>query len=193
MVGSIEVDDHSSSRQRLPVSGVGAVSTAERAFWLDLSGHLGYTAAAVPWVEVKRSDSRAGKAVGTMCFSPCFVHMTREALVQRQLRQCRTCGAQAFHILDCCCNPDYGRIPASPLGGRLKAWLGAVQARMRAALLLRRQRADEPLSPGTLEAWEAQPLTHCHAEHTPAWWETSANMAGKTEEEVEPETSSAYR
>ena len=132
-----------------------------------------------------------------MCISPYFMHGTREALVQRQLLQCRTCGSQAFHVLDCCRDPDYARIPGSPLGGRLKAWLQGVQARMRAALVLTCQRVDEPLSPGTLDAWEARPLTHSKADDTPAWWETSstntADKADKTEEEVELETLSASR
>jgi hypothetical protein len=128
-----------------------------------------------------------------MCNSPYFMHVTREALVQRQLLQCRTCGSRAFHVLDCCRDPDYARIPGSPLGGRLKAWLGAVQARMRALLVLTRQRADEPLSPGTLDAWEARPLTLSNADDTPAWEDASTNRANKSEEEVELETSSAYR
>jgi hypothetical protein len=125
-----------------------------------------------------------------MCFSPCFMHVTREALVQRQLLQCRTCGSQAFHVLDCCRNPDYARIPLSSLGGRLKAWLEAVQAMMRAALALTRQRPDEPLSPAALDAWEARPLTQSNAEDTRALWETDAD---KIEEEIEHSTLSAYR
>jgi hypothetical protein len=94
-----------------------------------------------------------------MCFSPCVVHVTREALVQRQLLQCRTCGSQAFHILDCCRDPDYGRVPTPPLGERLKAWLGAVRTRMRASALPPRLRPAQPVSPAALDAWEARPLT----------------------------------
>lgn len=125
-----------------------------------------------------------------MCFSPCFMHVTREALVQRQLLQCRTCGSQAFHVLDCCRNPDYARVPTSPLGERLKAWLEAVQARMRAALFPPRQRPEEPVSPAVLDAWEARPLTLSNAEDTRVVRETGAN---KVVEEIEHETLSAYR
>jgi len=125
-----------------------------------------------------------------MCFSPCFMHVTREALVQRQLLQCRTCGSQAFHVLDCCRNPDYVRVPTSPLGERLKAWLEAVQARMRAALFQPRQRPGEPVSPAVLDAWEARPLTLSNAEDTRVLRETGAD---KVVEEIEHETLSAYR
>jgi hypothetical protein len=125
-----------------------------------------------------------------MCFSPCFMHVTREALVQRQLLQCRTCGSQAFHVLDCCRNPDYARVPTSPLGERLKTWLEAVQARMRAALFPPRQRPAEPVSPAVLDAWEARPLTLSNAEDTRVLRETGAD---KVVEEIEHETLSAYR
>ena len=105
------------------------------------------------WFEAKRGDQHTGKAVSPMCYSPYFMHATREALVQRQLLQCRTCGSQAFHVLDCCRNPDYARVPTSPLGERLKAWLEAVQARMRASLFLTAsasRRASVSGSPGCL-------------------------------------------
>jgi hypothetical protein len=125
-----------------------------------------------------------------MCFSPCFMHVTRAALVQRQLLQCRTCGSQAFQVLDCCRNPDYARVPTSPLGERLKAWLEAMQARMRASLFLTRQRPAEPVSPAALDAWEARSLTLSNAEDTRASRETGAD---KTVEEIEHETLSAYR
>lgn len=125
-----------------------------------------------------------------MCFSPCFMHVTREALVQRQLLQCRTCGSQAFHVLDCCRNPDYTRVPASPLVERLKAGLGATQAKMRAALFPPRQRPAEPVSPAVLDAWEARPLTLSNAEDTRVLRETGAD---KVVEEIEHETLSAYR
>jgi hypothetical protein len=125
-----------------------------------------------------------------MCFSPCFMHVTREALVQRQLLQCRTCGSQAFQVLACCRNPDYARVPTSPLGERLKAWLGATQAKMRATLFPPRQRPAELVSPATLDAWEARPLTLSDTEDTRASRETGAD---KAVEETEHETLSAYR
>jgi hypothetical protein len=165
-------------------------STAEWEFLLDLPWHLRYTTDAVPWVETKGSDLCIGKAVGTMCFSPCFMHVTREALVQRQLLQCRTCGSQAFHVLDCCRNPDYARVPTSPLGERLKAWLKVVQARMRGSLLLTRQRPTAPVSPAALDAWETRPLILSNAEDTSPLRETGADNAV---EDIEHETPSAYR
>ena len=125
-----------------------------------------------------------------MCYSAYFIQATRGTFVQRQLLQCRTCGSQAFHVLDCCRNPDYARVPTSPLGERLKAWLEAVQARMRASLFLTRQRPAEPVSPAVLDAWEARPLTLSNAEDTPALRETGAD---KVVEEIEHETLSAYR
>lgn len=112
-----------------------------------------------------------------MCLSPYFMHVTRESVVQRQLLQCRTCGSQAFHVLDCCRNPDYARVPTSPLGERLKVWLKAVQAGMRRALSLTRQRRAAPASTATLDAWEARPLTLRSAEDIRALSETGTDKA----------------
>jgi hypothetical protein len=125
-----------------------------------------------------------------MCYSSCFVHTTQRAFVQRQLLQCRTCGSQAFHVLDCCRNPDYARVPTSPLGEKLKGWLGAVQARLQASLFRPRQRPAEPTSPAALDAWEARPLILGNAESTPGLRET---CAAKAVEEVEHETVLAHR
>jgi len=125
-----------------------------------------------------------------MCYSAYFIQATRGTFVQRQLLQCRTCGSQAFHVLDCCRNPDYARVPTSPLGERLKAWLEAVQARMRASLFRTRQHPAEPASPAVLDAWEARPLTLSNAEDTRVLRETGAD---KVVEEIEHETLSAYR
>jgi hypothetical protein len=123
-----------------------------------------------------------------MCLSPYFMHVTREAVVQRQLLQCRTCGSQAFHVLDCCRNPDYTRVPTSPLGERLKVWLEAAQARMRRSLFLTRQRLAALASTATLDAWEARPLTLSNAEDIRALRETDTDEAV---EEVEHETLSS--
>ena len=125
-----------------------------------------------------------------MCYSAYFIQATRETFVQRQLLQCRTCGSQAFHVLDCCRNPDYTRVPTSPLGERLKAWLEAVQARMRASLFLTHQRPLKPASPAELDAWEVRPLTLRNTENARTLLETDAN---KVVEETERETLSVYR
>ena len=125
-----------------------------------------------------------------MCYSAYFIQTTRETFVQRQLLQCRTCGSQAFHILDCCRNPDYARVPTSPLGERLQTWLQAVQTRIRASLFLTRQRPAEPVSTADLDAWEVRPLTLRNTENVRALRETDAN---KVVEETEHETPSVYR
>jgi hypothetical protein len=165
-------------------------STVGWEFLLDLSWHLRYTALAVHWFETTGSDRRIGKAVSPMCLSPYFMHVTREAVVRRQLLQCRTCGSQAFHVLDCCRNPDYARVPTSPLGERLKVWLEAVQARMRRSLVLTRQRRSAPASTATLNAWEARPLILSNAKDRRALWETDTD---KAVEEVEHEALSAQQ
>jgi hypothetical protein len=125
-----------------------------------------------------------------MCYSAYFIQATRGTFVQRQLLQCRTCGSQAFHILDCCRNPNYARVPTSPLDEKLKAWLEAVQARMRALLFFKRQRPAEPMFPAVLDAWEARPLNLSHAEDRRVLRETDADKVG---EEIEHEILSAYR
>ena len=127
-----------------------------------------------------------GKAVSPMCYSPCFIPAIRGAFVERQLLQCRTCGSQAFHILDCCRNPDYVRVPTSPLGERLKAWLGIV----RAWLVRPQQRPAQPASPAALDAWEVRPLRLSSAEHIGAPREAGT---AKAVEEVEHEMASAHR
>jgi hypothetical protein len=125
-----------------------------------------------------------------MCFSPCFVHATQTAFVQRRLLQCRTCGSQAFHVLDCCRNPDYVRVPTSPLCERLKTWLGAVQAMVRVGLFRPRPRPEAPVSPEALDAWEARPLVINTAGDRRALRETTAD---KIAEETERETVSTHR
>jgi hypothetical protein len=152
--------------------------------------YLRYTAGTAHSVAAKGSPQHAGKAVHVMCYSAYFIPTTRETFVQRQLLQCRTCGSQAFHVLDCCRNPDYARVPTSPLGERLKTWLEAVQARIRASLFLTRQRPAEPVSPADLDAWEVRPLTLRNTENVRALRETRAN---KVAEETEHETLSVYR
>jgi hypothetical protein len=163
-------------------------STARAEFLLDLLWYLRYAMGTVNSIEARRSYQHAGKAVITMCYSAYFIQATRGTCVQRQLLQCRTCGSQAFHVLDCCRNPDYARVPTSLLGERLKAWLEAVQARMRAALFPPRQRPAEPVSPAVLDAWEARPLTLSNAEDTRVLRETGAD---KVVDEIEHETLSA--
>jgi hypothetical protein len=126
-----------------------------------------------------------------MCFSPCFVYATREALVQQRLLQCQTCGSQAFHVLDCCRHPDYVKVSTSSLGKWLKTWLGGVRSTVRAWSFQRRQRRDQPLSPPeTLDSWETRPLSISRFGDLYAPRETGPDKAA---EEVEHETVPAQR
>jgi hypothetical protein len=125
-----------------------------------------------------------------VCYSAYFIQTTRETFVQRQLLQCRTCGSQAFHVLDCCRNPDYARVRTSLLGERLRAWLEAVQARVRASLFPTRQRPVKPVSPADLDAWEVRPLSLRNTENACAVREADANRGA---EEAEHQTLSVYR
>ena len=93
-----------------------------------------------------------------MCYSPCFIQATRAAFAPQQLLQCRTCGSQAFHVLDCCRNPDYVRVPTSQFAHRLTHWLGRVKGSVHAWRSQRRQRFDQPPSPQALDAWESRPI-----------------------------------
>jgi hypothetical protein len=98
------------------------------------------------------------KAVSTMCYSPCFIQATRAAFAPQQLLQCRTCGSQAFHVLDCCRNPDYVRVPTSQFVHRLTHWLSRVKTSVYAWRSQRRQGLDRPASPQALDAWETRPV-----------------------------------
>ena len=91
-----------------------------------------------------------------MCYSPCFVQATRAAFAPQRLLQCRTCGSQAFHVLDCCRNPDYVRVLTSQFAPRLTHWLGRVKVSIHAWRSQRRQRFDQPPSPQALDAWESR-------------------------------------
>ncbi|MGH8070549.1 MAG: hypothetical protein ACRERE_35980 [Candidatus Entotheonellia bacterium] len=163
-------------------------SPAGREFSLDLSRHFRYIAEPAHRFEAKRRNERTGKAVNTMCFSPCIVHATREAFVQRQLLQCQTCGSQAFHVLDCCRHPNYVRVSTSQLGKRLKAWLGGMQGMARAWLFQPRQRHAQPVSSEAFDAWEARPIVISTSGDVQAPRQTGAD---KAMEEVECETVSA--
>jgi hypothetical protein len=123
------------------------------------------------------NDQHSGKAVMPMCFSAGFTHAAREAFVQRQLLQCRTCGSRAFHVLDCCRSPDYVRVPTWHLGERLRHWLGRVKTTVQAWLPGPPQRPEQPLSPEALDAWEARPLGVIDAGPTPAQLELGADEA----------------
>jgi hypothetical protein len=125
-----------------------------------------------------------------MCVSPYFMQTTQGVFVQRQLLQCRTCGSQAFHILDCCRNPDYVRVPTSPLGEKLKAWLGAARVTVRAWRFRTRQRPAASMSPAALDAWEARPLIIGNSGDVLALREPRAD---KVVEGLERETVSAPR
>jgi hypothetical protein len=160
-------------------------SLSGREFLLDLPWSFRYTAGVAGPFKVKGNNQRTGKAVSPMCFSPCFVHATQAAFVRRQLLQCRTCGSQAFHVLDCCRNPNYVRVPTSRLGEELKSWLGGMHAAMQAWLFRARQRRERPLSPEALDAWEARPVVVSDA-HIPQEAGVDHAMEG-----VEHETVSA--
>jgi hypothetical protein len=103
-----------------------------------------------------------------MCYSPCFIHATQTALVPQRLLQCRTCGSQAFHVLDCCRNPDYVRVPTSQLAHWLKHWLGRVQISAQAWRPRLRQRREQPASPEALDAWETRSITVANPNDTRA-------------------------
>jgi len=99
-----------------------------------------------------------------MCFSPCFVQATRGAFVQRRLLQCRTCGSQAFHVIDCCRNPDYAPVATTQLAARLKGWLTRVRTLLRRPLLPRHQPVYRA-SPEELDTWETRPLATIEVSH----------------------------
>jgi hypothetical protein len=126
-----------------------------------------------------------GKAVIPMCLSPYFLHTTSGAFVQRQLLQCRTCGSQAFHVLDCCRNPDYVRVPTLALGRKLRDWLGSLKANAQVWLRRPPQRPEPPLAPEVLDAWEARPLVSIKTRHTRAALVRDADETMQ-EEEREP-------
>jgi len=125
-----------------------------------------------------------------MCFSPCFLQATQGAFVQRRLLQCRTCGSQAFHVLDCCRNPDYVHVPTSHLGKTLRDWLGRVQAMVHSRLLQRHRRAEPRMSPDALDAWEARPITVINAGDAGARRDIGADKASQ---DAEHDAVSAYR
>jgi hypothetical protein len=117
-----------------------------------------------------------------MCYSPCFIQATRTAFAQQQLLQCRTCGSQAFHILDCCRNPDYRRVPVSHLGERLKHWLGRVKAIGQAWRSQPRRRLEQAASPEALDLWETRPIVVINPGDTRAPQDSGAREAA-----VQPE------
>jgi hypothetical protein len=67
--------------------------------------------------------------------------------------QCRTCGSQAFHVLDCCRDPDYAPVARSQIVAPLKAWVHGLWSRLR-----RPQRPQQQPAPEPLDAWETRPL-----------------------------------
>jgi hypothetical protein len=125
-----------------------------------------------------------------MCLYPGFVHATQGVFVQRQLLQCRTCGSQTFHVLDCCRNPDYVQVPSSHLGERLKAWLGGMQATVQAWLFQPHRRRERSASPEVLDAWEARRIVINNSGSRQVPRETTVDMAL---EAVEHETVSTPR
>jgi hypothetical protein len=150
-------------------------------FVLDSPWPLRYTGAANDRFTARVDHEYCGKVVISMCFSAGFMHATREAFVQRQLLQCRTCGSQAFHGLDCCRNPDYVRVPTWHFGERLRRWLGSVKTTVHAWLPGLPQRPEQPLSPEALDAWEARPLGILNAGPPRAQPELGADEAMEAE------------
>jgi hypothetical protein len=119
-----------------------------------------------------------------MCYSPCFIQATRTAFAQQQLLQCRTCGSQAFHILDCCRNPDYVRVPVSHLVERLKHWLGKAKAIGQAWRPQPRQRLEQAASPEALDTWETRPIIVINPGNTQAPQDSGVReAAGESEHE----------
>lgn len=98
-----------------------------------------------------------GKGGEPMCYSSCFIQATQKAFVQNRLQQCRTCGSQAFHVMDCCRNPDYVPVATSHVAATLKGWLSRIWMRLRMPQRARHQPA-QLASPERLDAWEARPL-----------------------------------
>jgi hypothetical protein len=101
-----------------------------------------------------------------MCFSPCFIAATQQAFTHKRLLQCRTCGSQAFHILDCCRNPDYVPVRTSPVSERFENWMARVGALVRAWWPESRRAPVQPTSTEALDLWEARPLVTIDVEHT---------------------------
>jgi hypothetical protein len=93
-----------------------------------------------------------------MCFSPCFIAATQHAFTQRRLLQCRTCGSQAFHILDCCRNPDYVPLRASHISGSIENWMARVRALVQAWWPRSRRYPVQPAPMEALDLWETRPL-----------------------------------
>jgi hypothetical protein len=106
--------------------------------------------------------------------------------MQRQLLQCRTCGSQAFHVLDCCRDPDYARVPTSAVAQKLKTWLGGAQASVRLWLVPRRQPPKLSRSAEALDTWEARPLLISKAGNSGVPHKTGSEL---TMQDVEHDTS----
>jgi hypothetical protein len=81
-------------------------------------------------------------------------------------------------------------VPTSPLGEKLKAWLGKAQVTVRAWLFQPRQQPAAPLSPEALDAWEARPLIIRNSGDTPVLREAGTD---KAVEVVDRETVSTQR
>jgi hypothetical protein len=119
-----------------------------------------------------------------MCYSPCFIQATRAAFAQQQLLQCRSCGSQAFHILDCCRNPDYVRVPTSHLWTRLKHWLGSMKSIGQSWRPRPPQRIERTASLESPDIWETRPIVVVNPGNTQAPQDFSAReAAGQPEHE----------
>src|SRR5829696_6036271 len=94
-----------------------------------------------------------------MCYSPCFFHATQTTFAKPRLLQCRTCGSRAFHILDCCRNPDYTPVTTLHVGQGFRQQWGRVKAMVRRRWPQRRQRVEQTRSLEALDAWERRAIT----------------------------------
>jgi hypothetical protein len=93
-----------------------------------------------------------------MCFSPCFVHATQQAFVAQRLLVCQSCGSQAFHVLDCCRNPDYVPVQNSHLRRKLAGWMERLQQALRTRWARPPRHVEASVAVEALDGWEAPPL-----------------------------------
>jgi hypothetical protein len=93
-----------------------------------------------------------------MCFSPCFVHATQHAFVAQRLLVCQSCGSQAFHVLDCCRNPDYVPAQNPHLRRMLASWMERLQAVFRAWRARPPQEVGGSVAVEGLDGWETPPI-----------------------------------
>ena len=122
-----------------------------------------------------------------MCFSPCLIAATQRALTQQRLLRCRTCGSQAFHILDCCCNPDYVPVRVSRISERMEHCMARVKTLLQAWWPQSRRSPVQPAPTEVLDLWETRPLV------TGEYTRPSPDLASADAAESDPCEMSAAR